>query len=476
MGEKYPPLFFLHNIEPSNFYHFLHPPSKKMKKILLLLCIWFAGNIATLLSDCGVDPRCWTLNGGVCTPTNIGVACDDQDPMTRGETCQTNGACIGIDNFCIPCSSRIECPSRSRLIRIMRSGLLQWKLPGESEACVEVQCTAKRSQTCCLLVPKAECVSNISRCNTTNYITLTAPCNCTNHTEVVTHNFTNYITVTTPYNCTNHTEVITHNFTNYVTVTAPCNCTNHTKVIPCNFTNYTIAPTPCNCSEKLQCISDADCGNQTGYEEACVIPNGCNINSHTCGRIVRPTGSSCRDASGIPGRCHWNSSCVPCLEDNDCSNIPPTTTCSLGWGCNKGWQCAEMMKPPYSPCDGSLMCNAQGICVECINASDCTRPQNDCMMATCTINGACGAAVPAPLGHNTTHGYCDGMGNTVQCLLNSHCSGESTQCHLVVCIANMCGYNVPYSAICGEPGSNRCCDGFGLCNGHFQNNMCQTNV
>jgi hypothetical protein len=504
-----------------------------MNKILLLLCIWVAGNIATSLSDCGVDPRCWVLNRGVCIPTNIDMACDDQDPMTYGETCQTNGACMGIDNFCIPCSSRTECPSRSKLIRIMRSGLLQWKLPGESEACVEVQCTAKRSQSCCLLVPKAECVSNISRCNTTNYITVTTPCDCTNHTEVITHNVTNYVTVTTPCNCTNHTEVTPCNLTNYTTVT--CNCTNHTEVITHNVTNYVTVTTPCNCTnhtevliynctEKPPCVSDADCGiiedpcsyigcrddgtcgmvhpfgtvcsvpalmcdglghcnrctsddlcgDQTGYEEACVIPNGCNLDSHTCGRIVRPTGTSCRDASGAPGRCHWNSSCVPCLEDNDCSSIPPTTSCSLGWGCDERWRCVEMLKPPYSPCNDSLMCNTQGACVECINASDCTRPQNDCMIATCTNNGSCGAAVPAPLGHNTTHGYCNGAGNAVPCLLNSHCSGESTQCHLAICVGNICGYNIPYAAACGESGSDNCCDGLGLCRGHFTNNRCRT--
>jgi hypothetical protein len=75
--------------------------------------------------------------------------------------------------------------------------------------------------------------------------------------------------------------------------------------------------------------------------------------------------------------------------------------------------CGQVPQPMGTSCSQGF-CDANGSCVQCLDATDCPDTQNECVLKACT-NGTCGG-VNAPMGFSCSSGedhVCDGFGNCI---------------------------------------------------------------
>jgi hypothetical protein len=108
------------------------------------------------------------------------------------------------------------------------------------------------------------------------------------------------------------------------------------------------------------------------------------------------------------------------------------------------------------------VCDGNGTCVACNNASDCPQPQTICQSATCTGN-VCGLA-PANNGGVCNAATCmNGIANAADLCANGACvDGGTTMCSPYVCGATACETTCAGDNDCVNP-PNTCDTGIGRC-------------
>jgi hypothetical protein len=119
----------------------------------------------------------------------------------------------------------------------------------------------------------------------------------------------------------------------------------------------------------------------------------------------------------------------------------------------------------YQPLTGTMctvggnFCNA-GACVECLAPATCPDANpTDCIMPTCSPQGACGTA-PRDMGQVCTGGgtVCNATGVCVACNVPENCP-DPGECKVRGCTGEMC---VPTNAVDTTPCTNGMCMG-GVC-------------
>ncbi|MBI5534687.1 MAG: TonB-dependent receptor [Deltaproteobacteria bacterium] len=212
------------------------------------------------------------------------------------------------------------------------------------------------------------------------------------------------------------------------------------------------------------CLSPADC---TGTNTECKTKT---CTAGTCGWDFAPAGTAL--AQQTAGDCQVaqcdgagntelvpNNSDVPVdasdCTDNICTNgVPSNPPKQSGTTCSTG---------------GGSVCNANGQCVQCLQANTCPGTDTDCHTRTCTA-GACGfsnAAAGKPLTQQTAGdcqlAECDGNGGVTSAADNTDKPVDGNLCTADVCV-NGVPSNPPEAAgsSCGAP---KVCDANGNCVG-----------
>ncbi|MCC6556908.1 MAG: hypothetical protein IT372_28480 [Polyangiaceae bacterium] len=211
------------------------------------------------------------------------------------------------------------------------------------------------------------------------------------------------------------------------------------------------------CVDRAECPADAAC-----------VAYACN-NGH-CTPSFLPAGTEV--AGSIQGDCRrvtCSASGTP-TEQPDPADVPAGDDCNVG-SCN-GTTPVLTPRPNDSACGaGGLLRCLNGVCVGCIDASDCVAPP--CFDPVCNGNNECGTtpvAAGAELADasstDCTHQECDGAGNvvvaadpndvpddTVDCT-NDSCNGTIPQ-HLPKADGAACSSNGGahcYQGVCSQCG------------------------
>jgi hypothetical protein len=113
----------------------------------------------------------------------------------------------------------------------------------------------------------------------------------------------------------------------------------------------------------------------------------------------------------------------------DPSSCPDPGTACLTPACSAAGACTTTNAAAGTACTdhGGKVCDGNGSCVACAQASDCSPPTTTCVTATCAA-GSCGTTNSAEGSACTDGGgkVCDGNGSCVQCLGDADCTGGAT--------------------------------------------------
>jgi Cys-rich repeat protein len=113
----------------------------------------------------------------------------------------------------------------------------------------------------------------------------------------------------------------------------------------------------------------------------------------------------------------------------DPTTCPQTGTTCVTPSCGPGGTCTTTNAPAETACTdhGGTVCDGNGNCVACAQASDCPKPATACVTPTCAA-GVCGTTnSPEGTVCNDAGGkVCDGDGHCVQCLTSADCTAGAT--------------------------------------------------
>jgi hypothetical protein len=113
----------------------------------------------------------------------------------------------------------------------------------------------------------------------------------------------------------------------------------------------------------------------------------------------------------------------------DPTTCPETGTACVTPACGASGTCTTLNAAAETPCTdhGGTVCDGDGKCVACVQASDCPKPSTACVTATCA-GGACGTTnTPEGTACDDSAGkVCDGNGKCVECLANADCTAGAT--------------------------------------------------
>jgi hypothetical protein len=181
------------------------------------------------------------------------------------------------------------------------------------------------------------------------------------------------------------------------------------------------------------CEGGVACGiaNDCPITPTCVArtcPNGC------CGTAFEATGVPCTEDGGHV--CDGTGKCVACNTGTDC---PKTVTLCQVAGCTTN-VCNATNAAVGTPCtdDGGKVCDGTGVCVACIQPSDCPAQTTTCKTSTCA-QSTCGASFTAIGTTCKDNGgqVCDGVGSCVQCNTTIDCVAINDS-GVLVCVNNHC--------------------------------------
>ena len=218
-----------------------------------------------------------------------------------------------------------------------------------------------------------------------------------------------------------------------------------------------------NCVDIVSKCDGVIC-DDTGNE--CTVAM-CNLETGECDTMDVPNGTECDGGAGAcsSGACVDNNLCdgVNCASDNECVQ---DGSCNPADG-----QCIPgANQPADTACGNGDVCDGQGNCVGCNDASQCAEDSNGCTAASC-VDGTCGQA-NAPDGT-----MCDliSVGDGVcmagvceaapECVSPGDCN-DGNQCTAGDCVGGACEFVPTNGASCdvsaGVPGT---CDNAGACIG-----------
>jgi hypothetical protein len=226
------------------------------------------------------------------------------------------------------------------------------------------------------------------------------------------------------------------------------------------------------------CAINQICDGQ-GACVGCVIPSNCpgsdtecqtrTCTNHTCGFNNKPAGTPL--FSQTAGDCKK----VQCDGSGSTMTVPDINDKPVDGNACTDDVCAADGTPSNpsvsagTTCGSSLMCNGQGACVGCINASDCPGSDTICQQRTCT-NGQCGVnnaavgtLVPPPVAGDCKKVQCDGAGQIVTVADDNDLPVDGNSCTQDLCAAGLAS-NPPQAAgfSCSQMGGTRC-NGAGMC-------------
>jgi len=214
----------------------------------------------------------------------------------------------------------------------------------------------------------------------------------------------------------------------------------------------------------IQCSKPSDC---PGEDSTCKMRT---CTSHSCGVNVVAAGTPA--GTQATGDCQQNqcdgfggqyvaadTADVP-VDGNPCT----LDVCSGPVGSNP-------LAPAGTACSvgGGNVCNSTGVCIGCINASDCPGSDTECKSRICTAStcgaalGANGKVLVAQTAGDCQTAQCDGAGG-----IKSVASPGDVPVDGKACTADVCSNGVPSNpnlasgASCSENGG-AVCDGAGLC-------------
>ncbi len=229
-----------------------------------------------------------------------------------------------------------------------------------------------------------------------------------------------------------------------------------------------------NLGQCVGCVTSADCGSDTLCTNwQCDGGGVCNPNYVAAGTLVGPqdpddcTQTVC-DAVG-------NEIDVPALGETPPSDGNPCTleVCFNG----------VPIHPPAqldTPCNGGMVCDGLGNCVQCNSIGQCPSPLNQCQVAQCQSH-TCGTGfvpdgtpTPVQMPGDCQTQICDGNGGTSTMAQPSDLPNDNNEC-----TGDACNGSTPVfpPAAPGVPCnmSTMVCDGSGQCVDCLSDNHCASN-
>jgi hypothetical protein len=157
--------------------------------------------------------------------------------------------------------------------------------------------------------------------------------------------------------------------------------------------------------------------------------------------VVGPAG--CESNDDCPsGVCNpFSHTCVDCMTDNDCGD---TQYCDK-FACYDLPSCADGELCP----EGLVCLEEEGVCVECIEDSDCA--VGECIENECLL--PCGAGCPDGLVCDELSGYCVECLSDGDCLLEEWCFTIQSECVDDQCVPGALGCVGNKTAVCADNGS-----------------------
>ena len=206
------------------------------------------------------------------------------------------------------------------------------------------------------------------------------------------------------------------------------------------------APVPATCTDAIldDCETDVDCGG--GQCALCADFQLCAV--HT----------DCQS-----GLCEGNV-CVQCVAASTCPGLDTecqTRTCQSG-ACGFLYTELGFVTSEQSAGDCQVaVCDGTGGIAALADDGDLPDDGLECTDDLCTAGTP--SFFPSPLGMPCSDGggnVCDGTGVCVECVEASDCPGSDTECEARTCDANVCGFSfAPF----GEACTGGTCDGAGTC-------------
>jgi hypothetical protein len=230
----------------------------------------------------------------------------------------------------------------------------------------------------------------------------------------------------------------------------------------------TSAQTPGDCKKNV-CDGDGNVVSTNDDTDVPVDGNACTGDVCTAGVPSNPTlaaGTACAQGGGSV--CDGNGNCVGCVDASTCPGVDDecqTRTCTNGT-CGFSYTASGTAVSSQTPGDCKKnVCDGAGNVVSQDDDGDVPDDSNPC------TNDLCNAGVPShtPVASGTSCGaslVCNGAGTCVGCNTGTDCPGQDTECHTRTCNAGNCGVSFTAS---GTPVSSQTpgdckknvCDGAG---------------
>ena len=152
-------------------------------------------------------------------------------------------------------------------------------------------------------------------------------------------------------------------------------------------------------------------------------------------------GSACNQGGGVI--CDGNGMCVECVTTNDCpgqDTVCQARTCDMGM-CGVMNAPAGTAVPMQTPGDcQESQCNGAGMIVSVANDTDVPVDGNACTGDVCTGGVPSNPTLPAGTSCGASL-VCDAGGQCVGCVTANDCPGSDTECQVRTCNAGLCGVN-----------------------------------
>ena len=212
----------------------------------------------------------------------------------------------------------------------------------------------------------------------------------------------------------------------------------------------------------VQCLSASTCpGTDTDCHTRTCLNGMCGISNQLATTLVSgQLAMDCKrsQCDGLGGVTSVADSSDPPVDGNPCTSDICTQSVP-----------SNPPLPSGSSCGGTLVCDGQGACVECVTASTCPGSDTECHTRTC-INHGCGVnnAPPGTLLFSQTNGdckksQCDGNGNAQVVIDGSDLPIDGNPCTDDLCMGGTPSNPLlPSGAACGP---NLLCNDTGGCVG-----------
>lgn len=159
------------------------------------------------------------------------------------------------------------------------------------------------------------------------------------------------------------------------------------------------------------------------------------------GHVRRQVGAPCAENGGK--LCDATGVCVECLSASDCTSLPADTECRTRV-CNAG-KCEQsfttmgtaLAAQTNADCK-TRVCDGSGAIVDQANPQDLPSDGNDCTDDTC--NGTAPLFTAKMSGATCMAGTCNSVGQCIGCTSPTDCSGTDGFCGARTCDLGTCGY------------------------------------